>query len=129
MDAFLPLLLFAPFFLTLLVFSLRRQGCPDCGALMSSFKLTRRQWIEGGYLCRNCGCECTLAGRKVPAGSPVRRVSVAEVAGLSAALALAGVLLYAGFTLTGRAAATATVPPPIIAPPLQVAPEPPIPNP
>ena len=46
--------------------------CPDCGARLSGFQSpftkTRRQWLEGGYLCRRCGCEVDLSGHKVEDG-------------------------------------------------------------
>ena len=60
---------FAIFVGMLLMIGLRRVNCPDCGArmpvLQSPFTKTRRQWLEGGYLCRRCGCETDLTGRKV----------------------------------------------------------------
>jgi hypothetical protein len=54
---------------------------------------------------------------------------VVEVAGLTAALALAGVLIYVGFTFTGTAAPASVATPAIVAPPPPlVAPEPFMPN-
>ena len=66
---------FAIFCGMLLMIGLRRVNCPDCGARMpafqSPFTKTRRQWLEGGYLCRRCGCETDLAGHRV-ANGPTR---------------------------------------------------------
>lgn len=65
------LIAFAPFFVVfvVLLFGMRRVKCPDCGATLpnfqSPFTKTKRQWLEGGYLCRNCGCESDLSGHKV----------------------------------------------------------------
>jgi len=66
----------APFFVfavVLLVFGMRRVNCPDCGTRLpnfqSPFTKTRRQWLEGGFLCLNCGCETDLSGRKVGDGT------------------------------------------------------------
>src|SRR5438552_1333062 len=114
--AFLPILIYTPLFVILFVLCLRRQECPDCGDPMSALKRTRRQWIEGGYLCPNCGCECNLAGKKVPTGAPGRRVSVVEVVGLTAALTVAAILLYFGF-IRITAAPQAIVAAPAIAEP------------
>lgn len=69
----LPVLLFIPFFVVLMAHCLRRKDCPECGSPLSGFQSpftkTRRQWVEGGYLCQNCGCETDLAGNKVAAGT------------------------------------------------------------
>lgn len=66
---------FIPFFVILLRFR-HPKSCPDCGrplpGFISPFKMTKRQWIEGGCLCPACGCDVDTAGRKVPAGSPLR---------------------------------------------------------
>ena len=63
---------FAFFFAWLLVSSAGKRACPDCGAtldiLQSPFTKSRRQWEQGGYLCRNCGCESDRSGVKVPRG-------------------------------------------------------------
>jgi len=60
---------FTLFFGMLFMIGLRRVNCPNCGArmpaLQSPFTKNRRQWLEGGYLCRRCGCETDLAGRKI----------------------------------------------------------------
>ena len=67
---------FIPFFFIILLFSLRPPPCPDCGRLLPRFisplKKTKRHWIEGGCICPECGCDVDTAGRKVPAGSPLR---------------------------------------------------------
>ena len=68
---------FVPFFVILLFCAMRRpKTCPDCGELLpriqSPFKMTRRQWMEGGYVCPQCGCQVDTAGRKVPANAPLR---------------------------------------------------------
>lgn len=64
---------FAILFAILLYGVMRRVNCPGCGArlygLQSPFTKTRRQWLEGGYLCSRCGCETDLAGRKVENGT------------------------------------------------------------
>jgi hypothetical protein len=64
---------FAMFFVALLWFGMRRVNCPDCGAQLSNFQSpftkTKRQWLEGGYLCRHCGCESDLSGHKVGDGT------------------------------------------------------------
>src|SRR5262245_42869698 len=65
-----------PFFavaVVLVFFGMRRVNCPDCGAQLpnfqSPFTKTRRQWLQGGFLCRNCGCETDRSGRKVGDGT------------------------------------------------------------
>ena len=76
LAALLPLLMFVPFFVLLLGFGRRRRDCPDCGQplprIQSPFTKTRRQWVEGGYLCGNCGYETDLAGQKVVTGTGPR---------------------------------------------------------
>ena len=68
---------FIPFFVILLFCAMRRQKpCPDCGEplprIQSPLEMTKRQWMEGGYICLKCGCEVDTAGRKVPANAPLR---------------------------------------------------------
>jgi hypothetical protein len=69
LAVFLPVLLFLPFWAFLVAFWLRRRDCPRCGlplsGIQSPFTKTWRQWVKGGYLCRNCGCETNLAGERV----------------------------------------------------------------
>jgi hypothetical protein len=75
LAVFMPLLMFVPFFV-FLVFGQRRRDCPDCGRplplIQSPFTKTRLQWLEGGYLCRNCRCETDLTGQKVAPGTSPR---------------------------------------------------------
>jgi len=69
----LPLLPFLVFFVWLILLRAPRRYCPDCGTLLASFQSpftkTKRQWIEGGFVCRRCGCESDLSGNKVAADS------------------------------------------------------------
>ncbi len=62
---------FVLFFAWLVAFGMRKRCCPDCGEglspLQSPFTKTRRQWLEGGLLCGNCGCETDTAGNAVSA--------------------------------------------------------------
>ena len=71
-----PVLIYAPFFIYLMHVMIRGAICPDCGerlhGLISPFKKTKRQWIEGGYVCPVCGCEVNMSGGKVPPNTPVR---------------------------------------------------------
>ena len=45
-----------------------RRTCPDCGTrlpkLLNPFERTRRQWIQGGWVCYKCGCKVNSQGRK-----------------------------------------------------------------
>jgi hypothetical protein len=58
----------------------RGRCCPDCGEALSAFlspsEKSWRQWVEGGYRCRNCGCETNMSGNKVPEGTPPKTSSV-----------------------------------------------------
>ena len=74
------LLLFA-FFVWLFVFGGGcRKVCPECNKplprIQSPFTKTKRQWLEGGYVCQHCGCEADIAGRKVSAGTAPQRRSI-----------------------------------------------------
>lgn len=95
-PAILP---FAVFFVFLVVFSMRRpKACPDCRKplplLQSPLNKTKRQWWEGGYVCRNCGCEADIAGNKVPAGAaPQRRSITGGMALLTFSIAVAVALV------------------------------------
>lgn len=64
LNTFWPILVFVPFFLLLFLLGTRRRPCPTCGVRLSGFQSpltkTRRQWVEGGYLCQQCGCESDL---------------------------------------------------------------------
>jgi hypothetical protein len=80
-DLWIPLLPFAVFFAWLFFSGMRRcKVCPDCDKplprIQSPFTKTWRQWVEGGYVCQNCGCEADIAGRKVPAGTAPQRRSI-----------------------------------------------------
>jgi len=74
MAGFAPAIAF--FFFVILMFFRQPKPCPDCGQqlprFISPFKKTKRHWIEGGCLCPACGCDVDTAGRKVPAGRPLR---------------------------------------------------------
>jgi len=77
----LPLLPFVLFFAWLFLFGMRRRKpCPDCGNPRPSFQSpltkTKRQWIEGGFICYHCGCESDISGIKVAPGTPPRLRSI-----------------------------------------------------
>ena len=77
----------------------RRKTCPDCSQPLSRFQSpftkTRRMWIEGGYLCSHCGCEVSMDGQKVPAGTaPQQRSVIRGIGILVIAVAPALVMLY-----------------------------------
>ena len=90
---------FIAFFAWLFLFGMsRRKACPDCGkplpSIQSPFTKTKRQWIEGGYVCKNCGCEADLAGTKQQGFTdPPRRSLVTEAAVLTLLTASTFVLL------------------------------------
>jgi predicted RNA-binding Zn-ribbon protein involved in translation (DUF1610 family) len=90
---------FVPFFVILLFLNMQRQKtCPDCGEalprIQSIFKMTKRQWLEGGYICPKCGCEVDTAGRKVPAGAAIRlRSFVTKIVMLTVLCVIGAVLL------------------------------------
>lgn len=52
------------------------RNCPDCGTplprFQSSATKTRAQWLRGGYLCSQCGCECDRKGNRLAANSDHR---------------------------------------------------------
>jgi hypothetical protein len=84
-------------FAWLLFFGMGRT-CPDCNRPLSPFQSpwtkTKRQWIEGGYVCQNCGCEVNIYGGKVAAGTPPKRQSIVLGIGL-VTLAVLGIVLLA----------------------------------
>ena len=88
---------FALFFAWLLFFQRGRKACPECGArlpgIQSPFTKTKRQWLAGGYVCPNCGCETATAGRQVLATAPIL-TPIGVCAGLVASLGLAAILLH-----------------------------------
>lgn len=99
-NAYLPVLItFVPFF-AWLIFSLgSRKTCPDCGQalspIQSPFTKTKRQWIEGGYVCTKCACEADQAGSKVPPNAPLRfRSTIKAIIALISAAAVAALLLF-----------------------------------
>lgn len=93
----LPLLPFALFFVFLFLVR-SRKSCPDCGSPLPSFQSprtkTKRQWLEGGFLCVHCGCESDVSGVKVLAGTPPRFQSTFNrIALVALALVVGAVLL------------------------------------
>jgi hypothetical protein len=85
---------FAGLFLFILV---RRNACPDCNKplwpIQSPFTKTWRQWVEGGYVCGNCGCQVDIAGRKVPAGTAPQQRSIITGLGLVALAVIPAIVL------------------------------------
>lgn len=71
----LPFAVFLAIWLVMIV-ERHRKSCPDCAQPLPFFQSpltkTKRQWLEGGYLCRNCGCETNVAGEKVAPGTAPR---------------------------------------------------------
>ena len=98
-----------------LIHTLRRVRCPDCGDTLpvfcSPFGKTRRMWRAGGFLCARCGCETDAAGRKVTADMPLPPFPAGQWA-LVGVLLLVGVCLGTAVWVTGVPAAVA---PPIVA--------------
>jgi len=47
------------------------RNCPECGTPLPRFQdpktKTKHQWLRGGYLCSQCGCQCDGAGNRLPA--------------------------------------------------------------
>ena len=90
---------FAMFFALMFFFGMGRgKACPDCNQplppIQSPFTKTKRQWVEGGYVCQNCGCEADISGRNVPAGTaPQRRSIITGIGLLTLAVVPAIVLL------------------------------------
>ena len=86
--------------------------CPDCGDTLptsySWFKITRRMWRAGGYLCARCGCETNMAGQKVTADTPPASFLTLRWAFLAGAL-LVGIGLGAGLIFSTLAASPAPV--------------------
>jgi hypothetical protein len=93
-----PLVAFIPFFVLLMLHG-RGRSCPACGGPLAGFQSplakTRRQWIEGGYLCRRCGCESDLAGSRVAPGGGYNYRALHISVALLAATAITGATLIA----------------------------------
>lgn len=94
----LVLLPFAIFFVWLLVTSvLQRKLCPSCSQslplLQSPLTKTKRQWVEGGYVCENCGCETDFAGARVEPGTVPSTRSIVIGASLIAIAALPAIAM------------------------------------
>lgn len=97
-DLLLVLIVFAPFFL-LLMFGLKRRHCPDCEAplplLISPLTKTRRQWVEGGWVCRYCGIHVDSNGHKVEMPHVANRAKLlALLPALIASVGIVVVLIY-----------------------------------
>jgi hypothetical protein len=79
-DLWISLSPFIVFFAWLFIFGMERaKTCPECHKplplLQSPFTKTKRQWLEGGYVCPNCGSESDRSGTKIPVGTPLNRRS------------------------------------------------------
>lgn len=99
-DLWIPL---APFVLFLVIwicaFSIRRrQRCPDCGqelpVILWPSQKTRRIWLQGGSICKQCGCETDYAGGKVT-GAPDASRRVVITGSCLLALAIVGGVMIA----------------------------------
>lgn len=109
-------------FAFLLYQAFHRVKCPDCGDTLptsySWFKITRRMWRAGGYLCARCGCETNMAGQKVTADTPHATFLTLRWALLAVGL-LVGVGVGVGAILMlSDAAAAVPASPMVAAPPL-----------
>lgn len=98
MNIWITLSPFAVFFAWLMFFRIgRRKACPDCNQplpfLQSPFTKTKRQWVEGGCVCQNCGCETDVTGKKVAAGTAPSPRSLIIGVGLLTLTALPTVVL------------------------------------
>ena len=97
-DLWIPLLPFAAFLAWLFFFGMgRRKACPNCNQwlprIQSPLTKTKRQWLEGGYVCQNCGCEADIAGNEVPAGVVLQRRSIITWIGLLTLAVVLGLIL------------------------------------
>lgn len=75
-----------------------RRSCPNCGRSLprtvSPLMKTRRQWLEGGWVCSHCGCEVNFAGQEVVAATAQnRRAMTLHLSLLAMATVLAVFLL------------------------------------
>ncbi len=89
--AWLP---FLCFFLWLMFCSQGR--CPECVTPLPLFapRANKRIWLEGGWICPNCGIEVDSAGRKVALPWVLDRRTLWLQCAFLAALAAIGVLLF-----------------------------------
>lgn len=81
-----------------------RRACPDCRTrlplLISPLEKTKRQWLEGGWICPNCGAAIDWKGKKVEMPwSPNRLLLWAQGGLLASALGVGIVLLYFAYCL------------------------------
>ncbi len=88
-----------PFLVWLVVQAARKRSCPECGEPLPFFQSpltkTRRQWVEGGYVCRLCGCESNLKGERVAPGAALNRGAFLRRLALLAAAGITGAVLLA----------------------------------
>ena len=84
---------FVPFYLWLMFG--RRYNCPDCGTPLPLFgwRHTKRQWLEGGWICPNCGIDVDSSGRKVQMPWVANRTKIWAQFSALAALGGVGILL------------------------------------
>ncbi|MBI2422312.1 MAG: hypothetical protein HYV27_05735 [Candidatus Hydrogenedentes bacterium] len=94
---------FAPFLVVSMVLFFwglgTRKHCPDCAKplppFISPFTKTRRQWLEGGWVCSHCGCETDHAGNKVQPGVTPSRRTLYVLAGVLLLSAVPAIVLFA----------------------------------
>jgi hypothetical protein len=124
---FLPFLTFFFFFFIL---AFNPVKCPGCGTRLSPFvspgAKTKRQWLEGGWTCPNCGIDVDWRGQKVEMPHKVGWATIAIWSMIPVLLAVGiGLLcfLLTASTVTPakpafvRQPAAAQPPPPLPAPP------------
>ena len=123
-DFLLPLWPFLIFFAWLFAGPHHGKRCPNCAAHLpgwqNPFTKTSRQWAEGGFVCRRCGCAVDIHGNKVAVGMPLPLPSSAARRGLL----LMALILPAIISLTIIGWQSAAMIDPIPAPPV-LAPVPP----
>jgi len=58
--------------------NLRAVYCPECGRKMAFFRVpsSLRQWMWGGYRCRDCSCEMDRWGRPMETIDSGKKASV-----------------------------------------------------
>jgi hypothetical protein len=115
-SVWFPFLVFAVVFIYFQ--AMQRKVCPHCNQPLplyySPFKKTKRQWVEGGYVCPHCGCESDVTGREVPAGTPLQYRALYFSLGRLTLAVVSGVVLL---TLLFRGSFVARPHPPLIAKP------------